>query len=111
MFCNGVKIMKRRNGFVSNSSSASFVVLGYKLSESELDNAFKLKEFDVDESMFVRINRYHMYIGKIISSVDRDGISENEDQDIDWEIVKEVTDEGAKFGLGKPKIFDFSIDC
>jgi len=41
--------MKIRNGFVSNSSSSSFIIRGMKISSDEIIEKFKIPKEDVDE--------------------------------------------------------------
>lgn len=41
--------MKIRNGFVSNSSSSSFIIRGLKLNQDELIKALNISQDDIDE--------------------------------------------------------------
>jgi len=100
--------MKMRQGFVSNSSSSSFVVIGYKITQEEYNDC---RALDIAKNMLVRKDRDHLYLGEIIASIDRDGIPVNEREEIEWEVIKKITDEGQKRGLGKPKLFRFIIEC
>jgi len=47
--------MKIRNGFVSNSSSTSFVIRGVRVKKSELAKLFKKSEDDVVDSLYCGI--------------------------------------------------------
>ena len=92
--------MMIRQGFVSNSSTSSSVVLGYQVKAEECH--------EFDKEMVIRVSHFHCYLGKIIASCDMDGI--NEQEFIDWKDIKAITEEGAKHGLGKPNLYKFSID-
>jgi hypothetical protein len=94
---------------VSNSSTASFVVIGYSLSARKYRDYLNLIESRKD--MLIEHLDDDIFLGKVISSRDRDDYEVNPDEEIDWEVVKAIANEGSRIGLGKPRIFKFSIDC
>jgi 3-dehydroquinate synthetase len=68
--------MKIRNGFVSNSSSSSFIVLGKSFTSKELDNVFGetddiyqvLEDNDIEFVADSEVDKY--YIGNVIAESD-----------------------------------------
>lgn len=51
------------------------------------------------------------FLGKIVSRVDdRNGINDNPNSEIDWEVVKAVADEGSLVNLGKPHVYKIETD-
>ena len=68
--------MKFRNGFVSNSSSSSFVILGFKLETSGLSDEESDKQYDkiceLRDQGKALTDDGRAFIGKILS-VDSDG--------------------------------------
>lgn len=66
--------MKIRNGFISNSSSSSFIILGFKISTEEIKNLYKDSEnfldswYDEDEfDTLYNDNNNSYYAGHLIS--------------------------------------------
>ena len=94
--------MKVRSGFVSNSSSSSFVILGYKMTTDELKKKFGIKESDeywdkVDELRgktgldFLSLDNYEL-VGKLIAEIDSD-MGEIGEAEFTGEDLKKITEE------------------
>lgn len=105
--------MKTRNGFVSNSSSTSFIIIGYELDFVKKMEYDKLK--NKNKGMIVILDEYDddpddIYLGKMISEHnEQSGVNTNPDHVIDWQDIKAIEDEGRKLNLGKPRLHSFKI--
>jgi hypothetical protein len=97
--------MKIRNGFVSNSSSSSFVILGAKLSrkeEKEISEKYTEqtgKEL-CDQDFFLPDER-NCYIGKIICDLHSDGDSLGDCSYCIAELECEIIDVFKELGIKK----------
>jgi hypothetical protein len=110
--------MKTRNGFVSNSSTTSFVAIGYKIDENTArrflsdvmqyivtDDYDVLDIIDEEDTPIEEIGEYGLVLGKVFRFSSEDGsLDENINKDID-DIVAEVKNYGEKAGLGNPRLF------
>lgn len=109
--------MKTRAGFVSNSSTSSFVVIGTKLTNKEykefIDNAakkYEIKEEDdvrdcLDDLDWFIETEYETIVGYELASSDSDGeMSESELSLMDLtekaKVIKELTGKKAKLITG-----------
>ncbi len=114
--------MKFRLGFVTNSSTASYVVLGFKIKEGEFDYAKALKnlgaEGEMDPERFwdamcdldcavlygtedgLPSNNDHV-VGKYIAHISSEDYAESVEADLS-EFVKPVTDLHRKLGATTP---------
>ena len=89
--------MKIRNGFVSNSSSSSFCILGIKLNDEQQDNVFKNKDIHTEygisnlEGEFAGFYPYQMnenetlsqFKDRLVEAFKSEGI-EIKKTDIEW---------------------------
>ena len=79
--------MKIRNGFVSNSSSSSFVVAGYKLSENTYDENL-IDKLDTEDLYVVESNGNY-YIGCRLAEINDYSIEPTVTDEIDVKYIKE----------------------
>lgn len=109
--------MKTRNGFVSNSSSASFVIVGVKISDKELEKIFNSKNdedglFDaIEESEFFREWDEGLF-GIKIAEKHSDGDMESKEYTLDEfaRMVQKVSDKTGK-DVKEIKIFTGERSC
>lgn len=65
--------MKIRKGFVSNSSSSSFVMYGFTITEKELNRVYPDRDYFYDEEDFDTVNADGRYgVGKLLAESDGD---------------------------------------
>jgi hypothetical protein len=91
--------MKIRQGFVSNSSSSSFIAVGIKVSDVKLPDSWD--DNDVENFMDNLYNGPNGYIGKqICYGVEEEGfedISLEKISEYKAEVIKELTAKGLTF--------------
>jgi hypothetical protein len=110
--------MKIRSGFVSNSSTSSFVLVGTDITEEQAKKISpELFEKDGEnELVFVMslsdkfaVKRFYdrFFIGKVIRHVDRDGNYNVDDTDYDMGVIVDaVRDAAKKAGIIPGKIHE-----
>jgi len=126
--------MKIRNGFVSNSSSSSFVVLGYKIETSKFDKEKYLKNAkidfnennvdEIDDTFYETLYEDehiisdgeggYLYIGKVLAETGSDVGFEDIEIDVsDDKALKEIKAIGKEYGVSKNpiKIYVGTIAC
>lgn len=111
--------MKIRKGFVSNSSSTSFVLIGYiveedvarryiseilekEMSEEKMEDAVEVIE-ELNDDYIAYLPEFGIAIGHIIQIASDEGYVEESSKDFSkiWDKVVEI---GKKLGLGNPKL-------
>jgi hypothetical protein len=123
--------MKIRTGFVSNSSSSSFVFLGWKLKETDpkevcqkfiCDDCVTLGCEECDSIDMIsskegksfgsvrHINEIGMFFGRTITGEDEGGLDESDIDISDW--INQLMPWGEHFGLvGPPHLFTGTYPC
>jgi len=109
--------MKIRNGFVSNSSSVSFVAIGYKIDEQTARKYLSdVMHLDVSENDDVQetietldgpiesIGDLGFVLGKVFK-FSSDGGGDDKMIKNAADVIAEIEKQGNAIGLGKPKIF------
>ena len=119
--------MKTRNGFVSNSSSSSFIAIGWKLeTNEEIVDVIKAKHpewvegkadlewhtlmgmvKDIGEPL---IHLDGVILGKLIGTSVQNGTIDDINAEITSEVVKEVERIGKEAGFRRPRIIVGEFD-
>ena len=119
--------MKTRNGFVSNSSTSSFIAIGWKLeTNEEIADVIKAKRpewvegkadlewhtlagmaKDIGEPLIVLDG---VILGKLIGTSGRDRSVEDINAEITSDVVKEVERIGKEVGFRRPRIIVGEFD-
>lgn len=101
--------MKVRQGFVSNSSSSSFIMYGVKVKQPRSENKYdELTNLIDDSELSYEVEDGNLYIGKHIADID-DGVSKislSDDESV--KVVETIIEICDKVGI-KPKENDFGI--
>jgi len=112
--------MKIRNGFVSNSSTSSFIVIGHKFKSEEITKFFTEDEEDVYDALesieyigYVadsEVDAY--YIGEVISDSGEDILEDSETEIGDLEQLKSIKAMRETFKYEGPlKIYSGTRAC
>lgn len=96
--------MKIRSGFVSNSSTASFVIVGTKMTTKQLCTLFNIKDVDEDggDELFQKLDKLKLelhdgceVVGETIAVVYDDG-DDMEDVDLSFPKLQKIAERVAK---------------
>ena len=114
--------MKIRNGFVSNSSTSSFVIIGTTMTDEQLVKLFKLKNIEEDggDALFEKLDKLQLerpmesdVVGEYIAVSFDDG-DPMEDQDISFADLQKTAKRVAKklnVKLSKIHLYTGTASC
>lgn len=97
---------KKRFGFVSNSSSSSFLIYGISITRSELEKMknFDDWEFEKKTGLSVYNRDYEVYIGESWDSIGDDETGKQFKESVQKKILEYIPD--AKFGTFEDAWYD-----
>jgi hypothetical protein len=95
--------MKTRTGFVSNSSTSSFVALGFYLTEEEEKAMSQQRQRELEEAKMFLYNEPHSLIGQVLAHQDTNYHLEFKEIDIS-ELVITTRALAENFGVDVSRI-------